>query len=235
MARISSLSRGRTRITIYIDGLENPMSHYQGFRVYYDVHTPDKPFYNWKKFADFTSSSQHKSSPAILTPELQTWTTYAFKAEARFNGVWYDIKDGSTTIFRYATQNTGVYAKEINWGSDGIWLGIFQGLSRFNVLTYTEWNTFLRTLNSYRTNRGLPTSGLSAMAKGDVLTASYFRDVVRRVEEVTGVIFSTWSGMSQGDVVKGEFFIKMARALNKVDNPSHYDGNPGNRNIGGVV
>lgn len=226
MASIYSQYNGRTRISVCIRGLENPARNYQKFRIYYDIHVPNKTTYSWKLLREWVSTSSQYNTEYVLTPELSTWTAYAFKAEAMFNGVWYNVRDGNVTIFYHATKNTGVYTPEYNWGSRGTWIGIYNGLSTFNTVTATEWNKFLTYLNAQRKAKGKATSGLARMSKGDVLTASYFRSVVLKVEEVTGTIFTTWSGMSVGDPVKGEFFIKLARALNKVDNPPNYDGTP---------
>lgn len=218
----------RTRKRLRITGLQHSASYYDGFRIcYQDTWRgfDESSYYSggWKTILlkgedSFTSTNSTKSTQYVTTTELSTSSSTPVMAYAKLGTTWHKVVHNNTqTIFQMVNNPNGIAVDYPEWRwkntSGMLNLGTFR-----NTLTASEWNDFIRYLDAMRRGNGYGNSTVNYATSGQILTASYFNSVISAIKTMTSNI--NIDNVSKGKVVRGMYFIELARALNKLNNPS---------------
>lgn len=216
---------GRTRLQVNVKDLEHNAKEYKGFRIYWakykGYNDSDYNTRDWTLVKEYTTFYASKFTQWIVTPELPSGQTIAFKAEAKWYNSWYRVKttwsDGRLrqNIFTYKTANSRTDG-EFSWNYSLRVELRRSAKSNFNVFKGTEWTRMVKYLDNLCRDSNKSTTSIPYLGKGDELKARHYNELVNTINSLSGTRYL--STVSKGDTVKKSHFYNIPKYLNKIGN-----------------
>ena len=191
MAQLVAINITKTSITVECQDLQHNPGDYDAFRYLTTALPPE---------TGFVESSSSQFTVTGLNPN----TTYDFYAEAKWDGVWYEV--GGV----FVTTLPEPITRPNNWS----WFTTKTQGSDFK-LTASEWNSFTTRINDFRNYKNQGAYSFTNAITGNKFLASIFNEARSAINAMNPPT-SVPSSVSAGDDVTAFGLNRLRDSLNSI-------------------